>query len=138
MHRSSTSAPARSTPNTRNYDGGLHSQGNNPVHILKGLYFKLIGQHSADSRDRRTEICLTHRINLKHHVCILTGKPRPEEGTTSVTRTTDEATTATYFLEQVHHTYDKASQDLYTILYLLNAKPTKLRSQPRRRDRNWR
>lgn len=51
---------------------------------------------------------------------------RPEEGITPTRSTTDKSTTSTPTFEQTQATYDKASQDLYTIVYLLTEKPAQL------------
>ena len=47
------------------------------------------------------------------------GDHRPTEGITATRSTTDKSTSAPHTLIQAQTTYDKASQDLYTILYLL-------------------
>ena len=89
------------------------------AHTLKGLKLKFSDKDPSDVRDWRKEISLILSIYRKDLVSITKGNHRPAEGTTSTTSTTDESTTAPHALEQAQATYDKASQDLCTILYLL-------------------
>ena len=65
-------------------------------------------------------------INRKDLVDIMNGKRRPAGRTTPTRSTTDESTIAPRTLGHAQATYDKASQDLYTILYLLTEKPAQL------------
>ena len=93
---------------------------------MKGLKFKFSGTDPADVKDWRKETCLILSIDRKELVGIMQGNHRPAEGTTATSSTTDESTTAPHTLEQAQATYDKASQDLYPILYLFTEKPAQL------------
>ena len=97
--------------------GDFNNSGGNLAHIMKGLKLKFSGKNPADFKDWRKETCLILSINRTDLVNIMKGDRRPEGFTTP-----DEATT----LAQAQATYDKASQDLYTILYLITEKPAQL------------
>ena len=101
----------------------MRDSSNSCANTLKGLKLKFSGKDPADFKDWRKETCLILSIDRKHLVGIVQGNHRPAEGTTAASSTTVESTTARHTLEQAQATYDQASQDLYTILYLLAEKP---------------
>ena len=96
---------------------------NGLANTLKGLQLKCSGKDPADVKDWRKETWVILSINRKDLVGIMKGNHSPAEGTTATKSTTDESTTEPHTLEQAQATYEKASQDLYTILHLLTEKP---------------
>ena len=101
----------------------MRDSSNSCANTLKGLKLKFSGKDPADFKDWRKETCLILSINRRGLISIMKGSHRQAEGTTATRSTTDEATTAPHTIEQAQATYDQASQDLYTILYLLAEKP---------------
>ena len=104
----------------------MRDSSNSLANTFKGLKLKFSGEDPATFKDWRKETFLILSINRKDVVGIMKENRRPAEGTTATTSMTHESTTAPHTLEQAQATYDKASQDLYTILYLLTEKPAQL------------
>ena len=99
---------------------------NSLANTLKGLKLKFRSKDLADFKDWRKDTCLILSINRKDLVGIMKGNHRRAEGTTPNGSTTDESTTTPHTLEQAQATYDKTSQDLYTILCSITKKTAQL------------
>lgn len=98
----------------------------------EGFKLKFSHQNLADLKDWRKKACLILSINRTGLVRIMKEDCKPEGCTTPARLSaTDKATT----LAQAQATHKEASQNLYTILYLITKKPPQV-LVPKQKDEN--
>ena len=99
--------------------GDVSNDSSNLANTVRGLKI-FSGRVPSEFKDWRKQNCLVLSINRRDVFAIMKGQPRPTTATASSTATTGRS------LAQQQEAYDRASHDLYAILFMVTPKPAYL------------